>query len=96
MLYDRSGAYGVKPLSSSFRGGTSRFPRTLSTGPLRGPAASRPARNSGLLIFRAAAIAFWLACVVFLLVPAHDSHAKPKPFHGGGQLPAPPPHTHVL
>jgi hypothetical protein len=54
------------------------------------------ARDARLLIFRAAALAFWLACVVFLLVPTHGSHAKPKPFHGGGGLPQPPPRAHVL
>ena len=53
-------------------------------------------RNTRLLALRGAALAFWIACVVFLLVPAHGSHAKPKPFHGGGGIPQPPPHTHVL
>jgi hypothetical protein len=38
-------------------------------------------RNTRLLILRAAAVAFWLACVVFLLVPKHNASAAP--FHGG-------------
>jgi hypothetical protein len=53
-------------------------------------------RNARLLAFRSVALAFWLACVVFLLVPAHASHSKPKPFHGGGQIPQPAPNAHVL
>jgi len=38
-------------------------------------------RNTGLLILRAAALAFWIACVVFLFVPTHGRTSTP--FHGG-------------
>ena len=41
---------------------------------------SRLARDTRLLILQAAALAFWLACVVFVFVPHGKSHA---PFHGG-------------
>ena len=38
-------------------------------------------QTKDLLILRAAALAFWLACVLFLVWPAHaKSHA---PFQGG-------------
>jgi hypothetical protein len=38
-------------------------------------------RDARLLILRAAAVAFWIACVVFVLVPTHAKTAAP--FHGG-------------
>jgi hypothetical protein len=38
-------------------------------------------RDTGLLILRAAALAFWIACVVFVVVPLHGKHAAS--FHGG-------------
>jgi hypothetical protein len=44
------------------------------------------ARDSRLLILRAAAVAFWVACVVFVAVPRHAAHAK---HFDGGKLPAP-------
>jgi hypothetical protein len=54
------------------------------------------ARDTRLLIFRGAALAFWVACVIFLLVPGHTAHAKRVPFHGGGPMPAPAPNAHVM
>jgi hypothetical protein len=35
-------------------------------------------------VFRTFALAFWIACVVYLLVPAHGTSAMP--FHGGEQF----------
>jgi hypothetical protein len=35
------------------------------------------------LIFQAAALAFWIACVVFVLLPAHGKSSTQ--FHGGKQ-----------
>jgi len=42
---------------------------------------SRVARDTRLLILQALALAFWLACVVFLVAP-RGGDAK-APFHGG-------------
>jgi hypothetical protein len=68
-------------LLSSFNGGASRFPQAPSAGPLRGQAPPAPERDARLRAFRVAAGAFWLACVVFLLVPAHGK--PPTRFQGG-------------
>ena len=38
------------------------------------------AGNARLLILRGAALAFWIACVVFLLVPSHGTSGNK--FHG--------------
>ena len=51
-------------------GGTSRFPQTPSPGPLRGQAPAAPARDTGFLKVRAVALAFWLVCVLVVVVPA--------------------------
>jgi hypothetical protein len=42
--------------------------------------------NPGLLILRTAALGFWIACVVFLLVPTHGKSSDR--FHGS-HLPTP-------
>jgi len=39
------------------------------------------AGNARFLNLRGAALAFWIACVVFLLVPKHGTHAQR--FRGG-------------
>ena len=46
------------------------------------------ARNPSLLALRAAALAFWIACVVFLLLPTHSGHDR---FRGGPAAPQPMP-----
>jgi hypothetical protein len=51
-------------------GGTSRFPQTPSTGPLRGQAPSAPARDARLLKQRAIALAVWCGCLLLIVVPA--------------------------
>jgi hypothetical protein len=40
------------------------------------------ARDARLLIFRGAALAVWVACVVLVFVPMHGA-AKSTPFQGG-------------
>ena len=49
----------------------------------------RVERNARLLIWQAAGLAFWIACVVFLLVPTHGKTSTP--FQGG--KPAQPKYT---
>jgi hypothetical protein len=41
------------------------------------------ARDARLLIFRAAALAVWIACVVLVFVPIHRASSKSTPFQGG-------------
>jgi hypothetical protein len=50
------------------------------------PCLSRVERDARLLIFRAAAVAFWIACVLFIAVPRHRADAAR---FDGGKLPAP-------
>jgi hypothetical protein len=41
------------------------------------------AGDARLLIFRAAALAVWVACVVLVFVPMHGASSKTTPFQGG-------------
>jgi hypothetical protein len=78
-------------------GGTSRFPKTPSPGPLRGQAPSAPERDAGLLtrtrVLRGVALVIWLVCVLLVVLPTATGSSN-KPSDAPFTQPQPPPGPH--